>query len=138
MLKQWRECLSVACLGMVLAGCAEAPEGEPNEEASQAEWVDYEAADILALLQQELRVASASEPAQCRVLPVGQKPCGGPERFVLFSTQTADEDKILRLVDAYNRAQVQDPDMVSDCQVLEPPRVVLRDGLCRVMPASRY
>lgn len=95
----------------------------------------YDAEQLLNIVRQQLRTAHASSPEQCKVVPVGAKPCGGPERYMVYSTQTTNEDVLLQLVSVYNnkRAAENERDgMVSDCQVVPQPAVVLRDGMCRV------
>lgn len=94
----------------------------------------YSSDELLALVRQQLRPAYASTADECRVLGVGSRPCGGPERFMVYSTANTNEAVLLELVEAYNRKRAVDDareGLVSDCSVLPEPAVVLKDGICR-------
>ena len=136
--------ITLVALGLWLtAACGEVapPTGEqaapPATPAAPAEPVD------LAALLQEIRtaagIARADDVAQCRAVALGAKPCGGPERYLVYSTLTADEARLQALVERYNAAATQlarDQDLVSDCQVIEPPELGLEGGFC--MPVPRF
>lgn len=103
--------------------------------AAPAEVVD------LAGLLQEIRMAAgiarADDVSQCRAIALGAKPCGGPERYLVYSTLAADEPRLQALVERYNAAAAQrarDQDLVSDCQVIEEPVLGLEGGFCMPVP----
>ena len=94
----------------------------------------YSSDELLALVRQQLRPAYASTADECRVLGVGSRPCGGPERFIVYSTANTNESVLLELVGAYNRNRMADDareGLVSNCRVIPKPAVVLQDGICR-------
>ena len=100
-----------ACL---LAACNnEQMTRESNQNDTVPDEVNIEAAtaDTMAALLNEIRatagVARAENPDQCKLLPVGQRPCGGPERFILYSTAVADEAKLNDLAQRYNAMAAQ-------------------------------
>jgi hypothetical protein len=134
----------LALVLLLTAACGEVtpPTGEqaappPATPAAPAEPVD------LAALLQEIRtaagIARADDVAQCRAIALGEKPCGGPERYLVYSTLAADEARLHALVERYNAASAQrarDQDVASDCQVIEPPELGLEGGFC--MPVPRF
>ncbi|MBL8324567.1 MAG: hypothetical protein JNJ89_06370 [Rubrivivax sp.] len=69
--------------------------------------------------------AACREDSQCRVLPLGAKPCGGPEGHVAWSTVGTDAARLRSLAERYRVARAarnQRLGLVSDCAVvLEPP-----------------
>lgn len=96
----------------------------------------YSSDELLGLVRQQLRPAYASAAHECRVLGVGSRPCGGSERFMVYSTANTNEPLLLELVGAYNRKRAADnvrEGLVSDCSVLPKPAVVLQDGICRAV-----
>ncbi|MCC5879393.1 MAG: hypothetical protein JJU03_05840 [Idiomarina sp.] len=112
--------------------------GEINLETLNA---GYSADTLLGMIRQELRPARASSPEQCKVIAVGSKPCGGPERYMMYSTETTDEDALRALVRGYNAMRKRDNErdgMVSDCQVVPKPAVVLQNGMCRLTEMAEY
>jgi len=119
---------------------------DPNANGAlvqgNAAQVASEAADLLksndmeALLR-EIRitagVARASHLDQCKLLSVGAKPCGGPERYVLYSTENADETTLKALAERYTELAKQRNEregLISDCSVITPPNLSLVGGVC--------
>lgn len=131
-------------LALVLLLTAACGEVTPNagEQVAPPPAAPAEPVDLAGLLQ-EIRtaagIARADEPSQCRAIALGEKPCGGPERYLVYSTLAADEARLQALVERYNAAAAQlarDQDLVSDCQVIEPPELGLEGGFC--MPVPRF
>ncbi|RUO40469.1 hypothetical protein CWE15_06840 [Aliidiomarina taiwanensis] len=89
--------------------------------------------DMLAEIRATAGIARAQNPASCKLAEVGVKPCGGPERYIVYSTETADESKLLELIEHYNAASQaynEKHQLVSDCSIQPRPRVILNQGLC--------
>lgn len=96
-----------------------------------------EPVDLLQEIRSAAGVARADDLSQCRAIGLGAKPCCGPERYLLYSTLTADEQRLLALVERYNQAAEQrsrDEGLVSDCQVVEEPALALEGGFCMAIP----
>lgn len=111
-----------------------------GEQGAAPPAVPTEPVDLAGLLQ-EIRMAAgiarADDVSQCRAIAVGEKPCGGPERYLVYSTLTADEARLQALVERYNAAAAQlarDQDLASDCQVIEEPMLGLEGGFCMPVP----
>ena len=115
-------CLAVALLG--LAGCSTAT--PPSGSAATA-----------AQMQKLIGNASCSDDSQCRTLAWGSKICGGPQRWVAWSTEGTDRAALVRLAQqhaAQQRAEQQRSGMASNCAYLGDPgarcvsnRCVLRE-----------
>ncbi|RUO35243.1 hypothetical protein [Aliidiomarina sanyensis] len=97
---------------------------------------------LLRQMRMQLGTASADHPEQCKLLPIGEKPCGGPERFLLYSEQgVRDEAQLIKLAEQYtdlSREFNRIHQMVSDCQVLVQPAVTVRDGVCMPIETAIY
>jgi hypothetical protein len=69
--------------------------------------------------------AACRDDGQCRALPLGAKPCGGPEAYVAWSTASTDARQLEALAARYREARSarnQRLGLVSDCAVVpEPP-----------------
>jgi hypothetical protein len=68
--------------------------------------------------------------SECRLVPVGAKPCGGPRGYSAFSTTTSDTLGIRRWADSLRvleRKLNEAEGRVSDCAMVIPP--VVRCGL---------
>lgn len=70
---------------------------------------------------------------QCQVLPVGSRACGGPSDYVIFSTKTADPEKVKELADKLTHAEAAynaKNQMVSICQHLTVPATQCVNNKC--------
>lgn len=89
--------------------------------------------DIVQLVGQ----AKASSVAQCRVVGLGAKPCGGPQSYLVYSAEQGNETELLAKVARYNllvQQHNQQLGLISDCAVVPKPGVVLVEGVCQAGP----
>ena len=84
-------------------------------------------------LDEAIGRARATNVAACRVVPVGEKACGGPAGYRVYSASdvapgqvTAAAEEVTRL-DAYANERFE---MVSTCDVTPEPSVTVVDGRC--------
>lgn len=110
----------------------------------QAEVAEYQMSDMNQLLR-DIRAAAAdpraTELASCQLQPIGAKPCGGPEAYILYSAETADVERLETLAQRYTelaRIRNERESLVSDCAVLERPQVNLRSGVCTTERTADY
>lgn len=95
--------------------------------------------DVASLRAEILRLAqdtSADHAQQCLVLPLGQKPCGGPAEYIALSTKGKDERVILQKLSSYNQAVEAENSrkgLMSDCAITEKPKVQLIAGKCELV-----
>lgn len=92
----------------------------------------------LARLEQEILAeigdAEAAHVRQCRTIAFGSKPCGGPWRYLVYSREAANEERLKDLVAVYNDEQQRLNDqegLISDCMLVTRPDTTLVDGQCR-------
>lgn len=106
---------------VVLAGCSTA---EPADERPVTR------ADITALIGS----AKAQHIDSCKVLPLGKKACGGPERYVVYSSESVtDERALLDAVHRYNEnAKEAAKTGYSTCQHIPEPEPQLVGGMCTI------
>lgn len=130
---------ALVVLSVSLTGCSkEAPDITVAENINNEleATLQLQSSDIQQILQ-EIRLAAgiahASNPESCKLLAIGAKPCGGPERFVLYSSEQTDEAQLKALGQRYTELVKQrnlEEGLVSDCSVITPPQVALIDGIC--------
>ena len=94
---------------------------------------------LLARIQAAVGEAGCSSDAQCRTLPIGEKACGGPERWMAWSTTSPKADQLpawAAELATLARQRNQRSGMVSNCQYLPDPGAVCRAQHCvMAMPA---
>jgi hypothetical protein len=47
--------------------------------------------ELRRMIEQEIGIPYANEPTQCKLIPFGSKPCGGPWGYLVYSTLKTDE-----------------------------------------------
>jgi hypothetical protein len=85
-----------------------------------------ETAELRAELLRLIGPAPCRDDSQCRALPMGSKPCGGPEGYVAWSTAHTDGTKLQALAARYRDARAarnQRLGLMSDCAVVAEPLV---------------
>jgi len=123
----------LAALGAVPGSAAPpAPTGYRAEAAALSRLM--EEARALA------RPAGCATAGQCRAVPIGARPCGGPRGYVVYCPLATDESalrrKIAEATDA-ERAFNRKWRLLSPCVWASEPRLVAVDGICRAAPPAR-
>ena len=83
--------------------------------------------------------AACSDASQCRTLPIGARPCGGPEGYLAYSTSSSPEAELLALAEQHRqeRAKVHaDSGILSNCRFYPDPGAVCVAGTCQLAPAG--
>jgi hypothetical protein len=91
--------------------------------------------ELQRAIEREIGVPRAGSPSECKTIGFGSKPCGGPVRYLVYSTATTDAAKLERLVGEFNRLQQKinrERGLVSDCMLTVEPQVELVDGVCKI------
>jgi hypothetical protein len=95
--------------------------------------------DTLARIHALVGTPSCTEDSQCRTLAIGEKSCGGPERYLAYSTVASSEAELKALGDIYRaerRAANTRSGQVSTCSVVGDPGAVCRAGACELRPGQ--
>ncbi|RUO76977.1 hypothetical protein [Idiomarina seosinensis] len=129
----------------VMVACGQPDTSTDLQEQQMSEQPKVTATQDIKELGLEIRrmvqTPNADHPDQCKIVAMGHKPCGGPERYLLYSTKTMNEQEeteFLNKLEQYNqlsRRHSEKSGMVSDCQMLPEPTAVVRDGFC--IPAEK-
>lgn len=88
------------------------------------------------IIEQEIGTPAANEPSQCKLIAFGSKPCGGPARYLVYSTAKTNETRLKQLVDEFNQLAKkinEERKIFSDCMFVSEPKVELIDGVCRIL-----
>ncbi len=140
-------------LAAVLVGCSESPpagdalqsapvpapsQGDPTMTASNSAQPSKTKQQWYQQIKQQVGSAAADDVSQCRLAPLGHKPCGGPASYLVYSVRDLDEPALLAAIAQYNaldQAQQRASGLVSDCAIVPEPVVTLQNGVCVAMPA---
>lgn len=90
--------------------------------------------EVALAIDREVGNADASSLNQCRLIPIGDKPCGGPWGYLVYSTEESDVATIESLVEKYNkldRIRNEKEGRMSTCDVATEPELTLTEGACR-------
>jgi len=78
---------------------------------------------------------SCSSDAQCRTVPLGAKPCGGPEAYLPYSSARTEPSKASALAERYGKERAaahQKEGVAGDCMMVMDPGAVCHAGKCEL------
>jgi len=90
-------------------------------------------APLLARIEAERGDAACDAIEQCHTIGVGHKACGGPERYLAWSSKHSDGTRLRALVAehaAARRAEDEKSGMMSTCSVVQDPGAACSAGHC--------
>ncbi|NRR30723.1 hypothetical protein HSX11_11065 [Oxalobacteraceae bacterium] len=129
--------LCAALLIICGTACGSAPPGAGAGAAA-----DTGAAASATLLQQ-IQSASAGKacdgPQDCHTLAIGAKACGGPERYLAWSSKSADGERLRQLAASHTAARQREnarDGAMSTCSMLLDPGATCRAGQCVLLPPA--
>ncbi|WP_426174042.1 hypothetical protein [Massilia sp. TWR1-2-2] len=94
-------------------------------------------AELRARIDAQLGDAACDGPQQCHSMPVGARPCGGPDGFIAWSSKRTDEKQLGALVARHAAARREENmrnDMNSTCQIETNPGATCQAGRCMLRP----
>lgn len=90
--------------------------------------------DTLARIRALAGTPGCTSDDQCHSLPLGARPCGGPESYLAWSSVKTPQAEIEALGERYKeerRAANKASGLMSTCQFLMDPGAVCRAGTCK-------
>lgn len=124
-------------VGAVLLSLATAACSGPTDTAAAASPTPAGATSLLAQLQAQIGDAACDSSAQCRTLAVGSKPCGGPDRYLPWSTKRTDGVTLGKFAAQYAAArQIENAksDLMSTCEMVTDPGATCQQQRCVLQP----
>lgn len=125
---------------LLLAGSAcssDAPRANapaaPTAVASASATAPATPASLLAAIEAERGAARCDGDAQCHTIGVGSKACGGPERYLAWSSKDGDGSRLKALVQqhaALRRQEDAASGMMSTCNLMLDPGATCQAGQC--------
>jgi hypothetical protein len=103
----------LAAAASLVAGACAQPPAAADPPGSVREQITAEIGD-----------ARCSETAQCRTLPLASRPCGGPERYLAWSSARSDGARLAALAErdaAERRAANEQSGLASTCEFRPDP-----------------
>jgi len=121
--------LRAACASFLLLATSACGSAPPQNDAPPAPGN----AGLLAQIQAEVGAAACDSTQQCHTLAIGAKACGGPERYLAWSSKGYDGKKLKALAQAQaeaSRKQQQADGMMSTCAIVTDPGATCEAGRC--------
>lgn len=125
---------------LVLAGWAcqpqervESPDQGAGERTTELAQLQDSLQEVRAEIDSVIGNAQANTLSQCRLLPLGSRPCGGPSSYVAYSTAVTDSSTLTDLAGIYRslmERRNEETGAFSTCEMLSPPELVLEAGRC--------
>lgn len=125
---------------LLLAGSAcssDAPRANapvaPPAAASSSATAPATPASLLAAIEAERGAARCDGDAQCHTIGVGSKACGGPERYLAWSSKDGDGSRLKALVQQHAELRKMEDTasgMMSTCNLILDPGATCQAGQC--------
>ncbi len=99
------------------------------DEAADRATLDKMAAQIDTLITE----GTCTDSEDCRSIAFGDKPCGGPWSYKIYSVSGVDTTQLAGMVEAYNKFNKvlnERHGWMSDCMVVMPPNIDCVEGKC--------
>ena len=96
-------------------------------------------ADLLARIEAERGDAACDTASQCHSIAIGNKACGGPERYMAWSSKANDGTRLRALVAEHAAARKADDaksGMASTCSFVTDPGATCSAGHCVLRAAG--
>jgi hypothetical protein len=129
---------ALACGLLVGAGEAATLASHPQQSPGKSAIPSRVANNISRLLQEiqgEIGEADCAADDQCHSIGVGERPCGGPEAWLAWSSKVSDRDRLTALVTEHRDARRQEnarSGLMSNCRAMPDPGAVcgarMQDG----------
>ncbi len=131
-MNRWMQKLAAVLLAALVAACqAQAPAHDLSAVATEAA--------LLQRIASEIGSAACGRPDDCRTLPIGSRPCGGPAAWRAWSASSSDGVRLQawagELAELQRRRDEAEGRM-STCQVLPEPGVACQAGRCVLLPGA--
>lgn len=84
--------------------------------------------------------ATCANLVHCRVLAIGNRPCGGPSEYLAYSSIAGNRELIEAKAFEYSFLEEEvngKRNRTGICQMLAEPRVTCVDRRCRLVPANQ-
>lgn len=78
---------------------------------------------------------SCEHTSQCKSTAYGSKPCGGPHKYLIYSTKHTDSVKLLQIIMQHNELEEENNiknNAVSDCMMAMPSELVCNMKVCEI------
>ena len=94
-----------------------------NEELKNRDEYETELESLYGEIELLISNGNCDDHSDCNTMEIGDKPCGGPSGYLIFSTDI-DYAKLESLASRYTRLQKEYNDefgIASDCSIVSPP-----------------
>jgi hypothetical protein len=129
-----RALIAGALLLLANSACSsDAPRAAVPASASAPAPDPASAASLLAQIEAERGAAQCDTAAQCHTIGIGAKACGGPERYLAWSSKDGDGSRLKALVAQHaelRRREDAASGMMSTCSVVPDPGATCQAGRC--------
>lgn len=129
--------ISLAFIVMwLLTGCQQSSsEEEHHQSAEQTAIKTTSQKNQQQQLANLIENKGCDQNEQCKIVGLGARPCGGFERYEVYSTQHANQKLVETLANNITQQQKQqnkESGMVSICQHVSEPNAICKAKLCQI------
>ena len=126
---QIAQVIVVALFTSMFWSCERDPGGLTYQEVFVLDRLDRMEKEIIEMIGD----ASCDGVESCRFIAFGDKPCGGPWKYLIYSIANVDTTVLQQKVSAYNMLNAEANERFrwgSDCGFEVPPNLGCKEGKC--------
>jgi hypothetical protein len=94
---------------------------------------DQKLANLATEIETFAKNKSCAGGDDCKVIGMGDRPCGGPSRFIVYALSKTDEKQLTAKITAYTTLEKElnvKYNKMGTCEALIPPTVDCLSGVC--------
>lgn len=125
---------SASLMLLIASACASSPTAPAAPSASATE-------QLWQQIQASTADNSCNSDSQCHTIGIGSKACGGPERYLAWSSQRSDGATLQQLVAQHSAARRADDDRqrsMSTCSMVSDPGARCQANRCTLNQAAPF
>ena len=95
--------------------------------------------ELKSAIDSQIGEANCGKDDDCKVLPIGANPCGGPESYAAYSLVETDVETLKTLAEKYKavrKALNAKTGAVGACIVIPEPQVQCKNRHCKTIPKT--
>ena len=111
-----------------ISACAVTTPQTDNAQVSQT------ITDAELKLNQRIENKECDGSFQCKILPIGQQPCGEPSRYVVYSTKhtaTEQAERMAAEITEFEKIYNQQSPALAGCQSISIPQALCLNNTCQ-------
>ncbi|WP_144395448.1 hypothetical protein [Pleionea sediminis] len=119
---------------------ADEPQSDSKTESKTTKATKLPTPELIEQIVGLAKDVSCESVSECSFIGIGARPCGGPDKYLIYSKVNIDQVKLTALVDDYNerkREYIKSQMQVGVCLVAPEPELECKEQRCQAVSKVR-